>query len=255
MTKQILSAIKVSALAIALSFGLSYVYAWTAPSTTPPGGNVSAPINTSVTAQTRVGGLTVGGLTLPAGSTITGGGANSTYGSLTVNGSKNGWYGLNFSGAGTLMMHSSYSGFYKAADNGWRWYVTDAGVSNQSGNANAANFCINGGTCLSAAGDYDSKIIDGADGGTYSTYCRITKNNGLVECKIANNWEMTGFGASITPFSATTLGSYSLSCQQGIVGVAWPACCRTNNVTGATECRRANTWTLDTPWIIVGSPF
>ena len=61
MTKQILSAIKITTLALALSFGLSYVYAWTAPDTTPPGGNVLAPINTGSTAQTKAGGLTVGG--------------------------------------------------------------------------------------------------------------------------------------------------------------------------------------------------
>lgn len=42
-----------------LSLGLSYVYAWTAPTANPPLGNVSAPINTSATAQTKVGALTV----------------------------------------------------------------------------------------------------------------------------------------------------------------------------------------------------
>src|SRR3989344_2487882 len=62
MTKQIFSALRVSALAIVLSFGLSYVYAWTAPTATPPTGNVSAPINTSATAQTKAGGLTFGSL-------------------------------------------------------------------------------------------------------------------------------------------------------------------------------------------------
>lgn len=62
MKKQIFSAFKITVLAIVLSFGLSYVYAWTAPSATPPTGNVSAPINTSGTAQTKTGGLTLGAL-------------------------------------------------------------------------------------------------------------------------------------------------------------------------------------------------
>lgn len=62
MTKQIFSAIKVTTLALALSFGLSYVYAWTAPVSQPPTGNVSAPLNTSGTAQTKSGNLTVGAL-------------------------------------------------------------------------------------------------------------------------------------------------------------------------------------------------
>lgn len=63
MTNQIFSSLKVIALAVVLSFGLSYVYAWTAPTATPPTGNVSAPLNTSGIAQTKTGGLTVGELT------------------------------------------------------------------------------------------------------------------------------------------------------------------------------------------------
>lgn len=59
MTNKIFSALKVVTLAVALSFGLSYVYAWTAPSTTPPTGNVSAPINTGADLQSKGGGLTV----------------------------------------------------------------------------------------------------------------------------------------------------------------------------------------------------
>ncbi|KKS58205.1 MAG: PE-PGRS family protein [Candidatus Nomurabacteria bacterium GW2011_GWA2_42_41] len=60
--KNIIQALKIIALALVLSFGISYVYAWTAPTVTPPGGNVSAPINTSATAQYKDGALGVGGL-------------------------------------------------------------------------------------------------------------------------------------------------------------------------------------------------
>ena len=62
MNINILNIAKVSLLAIVLSFGLSYVYAWTAPTATPPTGNVSAPLNTSGTTQTKIGGLTLGAL-------------------------------------------------------------------------------------------------------------------------------------------------------------------------------------------------
>lgn len=62
MRNQFISAFKVSSLAIVLSFGLSYALAWTAPSATPPTGNVSAPLNTSSTAQVKTGVLTVAGL-------------------------------------------------------------------------------------------------------------------------------------------------------------------------------------------------
>lgn len=62
MHTKIFNFIKVSLLALSLSFGLSFVYAWTAPTVTPPGGNVAAPINISSVAQTKAGALTVGGL-------------------------------------------------------------------------------------------------------------------------------------------------------------------------------------------------
>lgn len=67
MRNQLLNAIKVIALAIILSFGLSYAIAWTAPATTPPGGNVDAPINTGSTAQAKAGNLTVNSLDLNTG--------------------------------------------------------------------------------------------------------------------------------------------------------------------------------------------
>lgn len=55
MRKKILSTIEICALALVFSFGMSYALAWTAPSSNPPTGNVSAPINTSATAQTKAG--------------------------------------------------------------------------------------------------------------------------------------------------------------------------------------------------------
>lgn len=62
MITQILATLKILILAVILSLGLSYVYAWTAPTANPPLGNVSAPINTSATDQAKIGKLTVGGL-------------------------------------------------------------------------------------------------------------------------------------------------------------------------------------------------
>lgn len=60
MRNKLFNAIKVSLLACLLSFGLSFVYAWTAPTSQPPAGNVSAPINTSATLQQKSGDFTVG---------------------------------------------------------------------------------------------------------------------------------------------------------------------------------------------------
>jgi len=56
--KNITQPLKVVALALVLSVGISYVSAWTAPTVTPPNGNVAAPVNTGSTAQTKTGNIT-----------------------------------------------------------------------------------------------------------------------------------------------------------------------------------------------------
>lgn len=81
-----------------------------------------------------------GTLSLPG--IIVANGSNSTYGALTIQGAKNGWSGINFkdaggNNAGTLMMSPNYSGFFNAADSGWRWYVDNTGNSYQTGTAQA----------------------------------------------------------------------------------------------------------------------
>ncbi len=66
-------------LAIVLSLGLSYVHAWTAPTVSPPGGNTAAPLNTSLVAQVKYGGLVIDSLgiaNIAAGALNVLGGAN-----------------------------------------------------------------------------------------------------------------------------------------------------------------------------------
>lgn len=58
MKKDILNTFKILLAAIVLSLGISYVYAWTAPTLAPPGGNVEAPINSGLTPQTKKGRFT-----------------------------------------------------------------------------------------------------------------------------------------------------------------------------------------------------
>lgn len=53
--KTITQPLKVIALALVLSVGISYVSAWTAPTATPPSGNVAAPVNVSSSAQIKTG--------------------------------------------------------------------------------------------------------------------------------------------------------------------------------------------------------
>ena len=69
MTTKLFNAMKVILLAAILSFGLSYALAWTPPTATPPTGNISAPLNTSVTAQAKAGGLGIGMTTVPPSAT------------------------------------------------------------------------------------------------------------------------------------------------------------------------------------------
>ena len=58
--KNITQPIKVVALALMLSVGISYVFAWTTPTLTPPNGNVASPLNVGNTAQTKTGDLGLG---------------------------------------------------------------------------------------------------------------------------------------------------------------------------------------------------
>ena len=55
--KEIISAVKISILSLALVLGVSSIYAWTGPASAPPGGNVAAPLNAGNDAQPKGGGL------------------------------------------------------------------------------------------------------------------------------------------------------------------------------------------------------
>lgn len=80
--KNTTQSLKIVTLAFVFSFGLSYVYAWTAPSTNPPTGNVSAPINTSTTGQVKDGSFGVNGLLRGYGNAVVDG--NMGIGTTTV---------------------------------------------------------------------------------------------------------------------------------------------------------------------------
>ncbi len=58
--KNISQTLKSLTIALILVGGISYVFAWTGPSTTPPNGNVSAPINIGSTSQSKNGALSLG---------------------------------------------------------------------------------------------------------------------------------------------------------------------------------------------------
>ena len=61
LTTKIVNTSKIVGLALALSIGVGYVFAWTGPTVAPPNGNVAAPINVGTADQTKAGTLRAGG--------------------------------------------------------------------------------------------------------------------------------------------------------------------------------------------------
>jgi hypothetical protein len=61
LSKKAIYWLGVIAVGIALGLALQFVRAWTEPSAAPPGGNLGAPLNTGVSAQTKAGNLNVQG--------------------------------------------------------------------------------------------------------------------------------------------------------------------------------------------------
>jgi len=164
MLKQLLSTAKIVLLATVLSFGLSYALAWTSPTATPPGANVSAPINAGNTAQEKTGGLTVGSLTtagaVTAGSVSTAGLTNT--GTLRVT-----------TGAGaTKVLTSDASG-------NATWQTPAVGSGDNLGNhtatqaLNMAGFNITGASAITATNGID---VGSGGSGNY-TYVAMRDND------------------------------------------------------------------------------
>lgn len=76
------------------------------------------------------------GRSVEIGNNLNASGSTTNYGSMSINGSKNGWSGVGFPGSGTLMMRSDYSGFYNKNDSDWRFLVSDVGTMYGPGGGN-----------------------------------------------------------------------------------------------------------------------
>jgi hypothetical protein len=61
---------------------------------------------------------------------------NGSYGSWRIDGSRNGWQGIEFSGQTTLMMNDNGQGFHRNIGGGWRFYV-ESGNGYFPGNVSA----------------------------------------------------------------------------------------------------------------------
>jgi len=64
MKNQIIQTTKTIILALILTLGISYVMAWTGPTSTPPDGNTPTPINIGTTDQVKNGGLGINALSV-----------------------------------------------------------------------------------------------------------------------------------------------------------------------------------------------
>src|ERR1035437_75310 len=62
MKKVIIENVRLMLLAAIFSLGLGVAFAWTGPTFAPPGGGMSAPINSGSTGQTKQGNLFISGL-------------------------------------------------------------------------------------------------------------------------------------------------------------------------------------------------
>ncbi|MEI6480504.1 MAG: hypothetical protein WCO12_03230 [bacterium] len=106
--KNLSQTLKSLTIALILVGGISYVFAWTGPSTTPPNGNVSAPINVGSSDQTKAGRLGTSGYSAGGGYPPGWSGGIHTwdiYGEGTI--------GVGQNGAATVVMNST--GGYLAA--------------------------------------------------------------------------------------------------------------------------------------------
>jgi hypothetical protein len=141
--KEIASTLKTVVVSMATTLTLMALLqasAWTAPASTAPAGNVSGPITTSATAQTKTGSFTSNGYV--QGYTPTTG----YYGLLNYSG-----YGGYFYGSGGVYSQNT-SGYYTYLDYpGSSWGVYTNGGTYAGGTEYANDFCLNNGTkCLSA---------------------------------------------------------------------------------------------------------
>ena len=94
-----------------------------------------------VTLQNNAGELNIGN-NMALLNQLRGQGSLASYGAFTITGTKNGYGGLNFrdssnNNLGSLLVSQTYSGFYNAADNNWRFSVDDSGNGVFPGTVNA----------------------------------------------------------------------------------------------------------------------
>ncbi|MBI5742351.1 MAG: tail fiber domain-containing protein, partial [Candidatus Niyogibacteria bacterium] len=138
-----------------------------------------------------------------------GAGAASTYGALSVNGTKGGYSGINFrSGTtnyGTLMVDPTYVGMYNNTDNGWDWYWTNGTLT--TGTVPAAN--VSAGTFGAGNSTFSNNL-------TISGSTIITTGAGAGLAYVCTSAASAG-----TLTSAATCGASSIRFKENVVGLSY----------------------------------
>ena len=217
-SSSILQPLKALVLILIIGLGVDFALAWTGPSSAPPTGNVSAPVNVGSTNQVKSGGLGV---------------ANFVADSVTVGATAN----------ASAVTSPKYCIGTSCITMWW------------SSSSNTDPICL-GGSCASTWGEAvglgdatyqvscDEGYYSGNSGGTAVLCCKVNKTTGATQCEKSQNGN--AWGSMYDPFEAGGSGSYELSC-----GVASSngnnvySCCRTNRTTDSTQCKTSqngNAW-------------
>lgn len=203
MKKQILT---IAALAIGFLAGASALSAlaqtgtWTAPTSAPPGGNVSAPLNVGSGVQAKTGLLGLSSLqfnpggasNVISGSVLT---AMDNYGTVGWAASAGGYAVSIVEGAG------SYSNTFACRINS----STGETTCKQSATSPINNPTVSWTSAASpfsasATGSYVLSCISGASGYNKPTCCRTNTADGSALCKFAPNTNLDSWTAFTTPF-------------------------------------------------------
>jgi len=198
---------KVLIMALVLSVGVQHALAWTGPTSAPPGGNTSAPINISGTAQTKSGGFTAASLS-GSGTGLTG-----TAAGLNIGGSAGTLSGTQYHGPYGGSTAGSYYHLGSWGGNGWGpdVLVERARYADSAGSAPA-----NGGNSSTVSGYGPGSFLK------WNTweYGNYYQTNGDIYMGWAGNWLST-----VLSQKAATGGYLVYSCPQLSGGINGSSTC------------------------------
>lgn len=91
-------------------------------------------------------------------------------------------------------------------------------------------------------GGYVGTCATGVSGRHFSWCCRGDARTGATSCKVAGNWQGSGWGGAFSVFPAASNGNYTLHAMSGIDAVTFPGICRLETNSGTMDCRMFSDW-------------